>query len=183
MTATTCCGETAFDVLDWARVTRCLVARAVRRRLPLPPDELASLAGLALAKANAYYAADRATCSLRQWAYSQGWRLLLSEVRDEVRRRRRSARAVTFTDLAGPRAEGDLSHASLPALARPHRHDVDVRDLLARLTPAERNIVLLRIEGWTHQQIARRCGVSRETVRLRLSALRAVFRREEIAHA
>ena len=70
-------------------IANYLTAKALRRHIPLPAGEIKSLTGLAVAKAVAYYDSQKATCSLRRWAYSQGWRLLLAEVRNELRSLRR----------------------------------------------------------------------------------------------
>ena len=49
--------------VDWLKVVRCLSARAARHGVPLPKAELDSMAGLAAARARAYYDPARATCS------------------------------------------------------------------------------------------------------------------------
>jgi RNA polymerase sigma factor (sigma-70 family) len=147
----------------WEAVLSTLVARAVRAHVPLPREELQSLSGVALARARDRYDPDRATCSLREWLYSQGWRFLLSEVRNELRRRRQ-IREVTFTDLS---PGGEVPHRA-PAHEEPVAETVCFRALMRSFTTDERMLVRLRLERRTHAEIARLCGLSRETVRVRL---------------
>ncbi|MBL7134840.1 MAG: sigma-70 family RNA polymerase sigma factor [Phycisphaerae bacterium] len=150
-------------------VINTLAARAHRRHLPAPRSELSGLAGLAVTRAAAYYDPDRATCSLREWLFSQGWRLLLSAVRDARRRTQRSVPAVTFTDLAGR----DESACPCPsAAARELRDPADMlADVLDGLAGPDREILVMRLERRTLGDIARRRGLSIEAIRQRLLRL------------
>jgi len=150
-------------------VINTLAARARRRHLPTPPSELPGLAGLAVARAAAYYDPTRATCSLREWLFSQGWRLLLSAVRDARRQAQRSVPAVLFTDLAGR----DGSPCPCPAaVARDVRDPADMlADVLDGLAGGDREILVMRLERRTLGDIARRRGLSIEAIRQRLLRL------------
>ena len=177
MSRTGGCGTDVCGELDWLHVVRCLAARARRRHVPLPRAELGSLAGLAVAKARVYYDPARATCSLRLWIYSQGWRLMLAEIRNEFRRRRRAGRDVTFTDLEGPSASVESGRRSCIQMLLIARRDAAIvaDELTEGLPAADRGIIILRLHHWTLQQIAVKYGVSREAIRLRLVKLRRVM--------
>ena len=170
----------AAEKLNWADVVAQLAGKAVRRHLPLDRDELLSLAGLAAAKANAYYDQARATCSFRQWIYSQGWRLLLSEVRDELRRRRRSPRGIALSELQRACAARGQRAAELlaagPVGAPLWRILASLLEGLV-ICPLDRRIVVLRVQRWTYVQIGRRCGLSGEAVRLRMKKVRLMLER------
>ncbi len=168
--------------LNWQRVVNHLIGKAARRGIRFPRTELQSLAGLAVAKARAYYDDERATCSFREWIYSQGWRLLLSEVRNELRRLARAARQVAFTDLEGASAvtAGQSPGEILPA--RPGQTTITLEILLEGLLPADRAIVVLRVQHWTYKQIGREYGLSGEAIRLRMLRVRQTLARQVCDH-
>ena len=182
MIASTSHSRTRSTAPDWNRLVACLVARAVRRRVPLPRNELVSLAGLAVAKANAYFDPDTMSGPLGRWVYNAGWRLLMFEVRNEFRRRRRAD--VTFTDMTAATDECEFNPvASASQTAALSGRGADVEFLFQGLSAFDRCILALRAQGFTHEQIGRRCGVSRETVRVRLVRLRAVIEQRVRDHA
>ena len=157
---------------DWQQIINHLATKAHRRWPAIARCDITSLAGLALARATAYYDPARATCCLRTWLYAQGWRLLLSEVRGELRRRRRHSRETTLTDLIGAAptlarlawAGGLFSCGEAEGMAR-HR-------LLDGLSLIERRIVTLRAERMTLADIGAACGLSGEAIRQRLMKIR-----------
>lgn len=146
-------------------VMNFLAKKARRRRLPASPEELPGLAGLAVARAAAYYDPDKATCPLREWLFSQGWRLLLSAVRDAARKTKQSVKTVVFTDLS-------LRRESADPCSRPGPDPRDPTDILKEflddLDQGAHGIILMRIGGRTLAEIARKYHVSIETVRQRL---------------
>ena len=160
------------DQVNWLRAVRWLARRARRTGVGLAHEELESLAGLAAAKARAYYDPARATCTFRQWIYYQGWRLLLSEIRDEIRRRKRACRFVPFADLHVRRADGEEGCCFDSLLPCRKSWTTASIALLESLSVDERRIVLLRMGRWTYRQIGRRFHISGEAVRLRLRAVR-----------
>lgn len=170
------CTERPADDIDYLLIVNCLAARAGRCGLPAARCEFEGLAGLAVARAAAYYDPARATCPLRTWLFSQGWRLMISAVRDAVRLRRRSVVAVTFTDLAA-RRRSDAPAQSEPVF-EDHRLPADpegalrLAELLDALSPDDRDLVRMRIERRTLSEIARHYRLSIEAVRQRLLRLR-----------
>ena len=147
-------------------VMNFLARKARRRHLPAPPEELSGLAGLAVARAAAYYDPDKATCTLREWLFSQGWRLLLTAVRDAARKTKQSVKLVAFTDLSVQRELAD----PCPTTPGPDtRSPVDVlKELFDDLDQGAHGILLMRIGGRTLAEIARKYDVSIETVRQHL---------------
>ena len=101
---------------------------------------------------------------LREPAAIYGWARAIA-VREAVRVARKTARAVAaeLTDVPAP---GD------PQLA------ADVRDVLARLTPEHRAVLVLRdLEGLDEQAAGALLAVPAATVRSRLSRARHSFRK------
>lgn len=160
---------------NWLRIVNYLVGRAVEKRMPVARGELRGLAGLAVAKARAYYDPAKATCSLGRWVCRQGWRLLLAEIRDDLRRRSRCVSAVTFTDIEVGMPEGQ---SIAPLLTGRDEGRRQCSALLEGLCRTDREIVLLRVERWTYRQIGLEVGLSRETIRMRLVKVRRVVTRQ-----
>ncbi len=166
MNAIELCPAPETQQVDWLAVVNYLTARARRSGVFFDAGELQSLAGLAAARAKAYWDPDRATCSLKQWAYSQGWRLMLSAIRDELRSRKRSVRHVAFADLADDaRGERHVEPADCDGWS------MSLLVVLDGLSASDRTLVMLRVERWTFRQIGRRFGLSGEAIRLRLGRL------------
>ena len=146
-------------------VMNFLAKKARRRRLPPPPDEFPGLAGLAVARAAAYYDPDRATCTLREWLFSQGWRLLLTAVRDAARQTNQSVKVVAFSDLSIQREPAD----PFPTPAPDPRGAADaLKELFDDLDRGAHGVLLMRIGGRTLAEIARKYNVSIERVRRKL---------------
>lgn len=164
-----------LEGIDYLFIVRCLARKAIRCRLPAPISELEGLANLAVARAGAYYDPAKAVCTLRQWLFKQGWLLLLSAVRDALRKRRLSVRAITFTDLTARRDDGDSAPAEPVFEDRrrpvgPGRSD-QLAGLLAALPESDRGMARMRLGQWTLREIAERYGLSIEAVRQRLRRL------------
>jgi RNA polymerase sigma factor (sigma-70 family) len=102
--------------------------------------------------------------SLREPGAIHGWARAIA-VREAVRVARKTARAVP-AELADVPAQGD------PHLA------ADVRDLLARLTPEHRAVLVLRdLEGLDEHAVGVLLNVPAATVRSRLFRARRSFRK------
>lgn len=172
-------GESAAAV-DWRGVVNYLAHRARRSAMPFDTSELQSMAGLAAARAKAYWDPARATCSFRQWAYSQGWRLMLSEIRDELRRRRRGVREVAFTDLCS--GDDDGRTVDPAQCGGSDQWAMTILVMLEGLSQSDRTIVMLRVERWTFRQIGHRFGMSGEAIRLRLARVRSAMSPRECKH-
>lgn len=170
----------ALDAKDWRKLVGALSSLAVRRHIPVSRRELRSLAGLAVVKARNYYDPARATCTLRQWLYLQGWRLLLSEIRNELCRRRKWSRNVTFTDLGGARRDPGSGKVAETFPAAPDTLASQLFELLEGLPASDRNMIVLRVRRWTYEQIGVKYGLSREAVRLRMVRVRKVLRRRAV---
>ena len=146
-------------------VMNFLTKKARLRHLPAAPDELPGLAGLAVARAAAYYDPDKATCTLREWLFSQGWRLLLTAVRDAARKTKQSVRMAAFSDLSMQRELANPSSTPGPDPRSP----VDIlTELFDDIDRGAHGILLMRIGGRTLAEIARKYNVSIETVRQKL---------------
>jgi len=115
----------------------------------------------------ALFAIFRGLGQLREPAALFGWVRAIA-VREAVRVARRSQTGRTVT--------GAL--ADLPALGDPQLA-TDVRDVLARLAPEHRAVLVLRdLEGLDEQAAAAMLKVPRGTVKSRLSRARRSFRKE-----
>ena len=112
----------------------------------------------------ALIAVFRGLKGLRDPAALFGWARAIT-VREAVRVARRAARE-------RPAELADLPAADDPMLA------VDVRDVLERLTPEHRAILMLRdLEGFDERSVADALGTSVGTVKSRLSRARDNFRK------
>ncbi|MCD6364242.1 MAG: hypothetical protein J7M14_00025 [Planctomycetes bacterium] len=160
---------------DWLRIVNYLVGRAGEIHVPLARCELRSLAGLAVAKARAYYDPAKASYPLGRWVCKQGWRLLLAEIRNELRRRRRSVAATTFTDVEAGMPQGQSLSRLLKG--RDEGPPGQCSALLEGLCRSDCEIVLLRVEKWTYRQIGLELGLSGEAIRLRLVKVRRLLTR------
>ena len=49
---------------------------------------------------------------------------------------------------------------------------MDVECAMARLTPRQREVLLLTVMGWTQEEIAEELGIARETVKTHLARAR-----------
>jgi len=113
----------------------------------------------------ALIAVFRGLKGLRDPAALFGWARAIA-VREAVRVARRAARE-------RPAALADLPAPDDPMLA------VDVRDVLERLTPEHRAILMLRdLEGFDERSVADALGTPVGTVKSRLSRARDNFRKE-----
>ena len=182
MTPTCLTAAKADSSPNWMRIVNYLTRDASSRRGLLAMDELRGLAGLAVAKARANYRPDKAKCCLRRWVYRWGKQLLSAEIRNELARRRRSAPAVTFTDLGGTSASGVADSCPearfVCGRAQPHQR-IELAEMLQEFSPISRHIVLLRAQHWTLGQIGRQVGLTGEAVRLRLVRIGVMLKRRK----
>ncbi|PJN10775.1 RNA polymerase subunit sigma-24 [Streptomyces sp. CB01635] len=112
----------------------------------------------------ALVAVFRSLRSLKDPAAVRGWVRTIA-VREAVRMARRSARAVP-ADLSTLPARGD------------HQLAANIRDVLDRLSPEHRAVLVLRdVEGLDERAAAELLGVRVGTVKSRLSRARDTFRK------
>jgi hypothetical protein len=159
---------------NWARIANHLARKALRTRVPLPHREVFSLAGLAVAMSKDYYDPSLATCDMGVWLCGCGWRVLLTLIRDELRRRRREVPAITFTDLAGratSQARRNMAGYELESALARRDATADMADWLESLRPEERGLARMRAGGWTLEEIADVCAQTTDWVRWRLKRM------------
>ena len=102
--------------------------------------------------------------SLKDPAALYGWVRTIA-IREAVRAAGGPAGTVPLGDVAPERGDTEMAD--------------DVREVLARLTPDQRAILVLRdLHGFDEVEAARVLGVARGTVKSRLHRARAVFRKE-----
>jgi RNA polymerase sigma-70 factor (ECF subfamily) len=111
----------------------------------------------------------RAEASERTWLYRIAHNVALTSM---TKQRRQNGRERPIEALSGdPVAEDDLRHRAL-------------LEAVQQLNPAERNIVLLYLEGLSGREIAEVTGLSVDNIGVRLSRVRQkltlVLRRKEI---
>jgi len=99
----------------------------------------------------------RAEASERTWVYRIAHNVALTSL---TKRRRQESREQPIETLSGdPVAEDDLRHRALV-------------EAVQQLKPAERNIVLLYLEGLSGREIAEVTGLSVDNIGVRLSRIR-----------
>ncbi len=152
-----------------AREYRELLA-FVRRRVgsPAQAEEITQEVYASMAASLAASASSASAPRTLGWLYTVARRRIV----DEARRHRRQAAAPLELVPASDPAYG-------PLVAR------SIGDALARLTPAQRDVVVLRLlRGVSFAEIARRLGVSEEAARMRflrgLEQLRAELEQEGV---
>lgn len=111
-------------------------------------------------------AAQRPIASARSWLYAVALNLLRDEARRDARRERRLV-LVKGDDDAVP-------HAADAAIEQEER-EARVRAALDRLTPRDREVLLLRAEGLDYDEIADATGLARGAVGTTLSRARRRF--------
>ena len=158
--------------VDWLRIVRHLVRKALARRVGLPREELLSLAGLAVAQARARFDASRCRCSIGVWACGTGWLRLRSLIRDQRLQVRR--RGICMSDYLRNAPPGRRHECDLAPLVADAAWSLEP-DWLDRLDPPDRQILRMRADGYTLSQIARHLGRTADAVRWRLTQLRSTL--------
>lgn len=155
--------------VNWLRIVRHLVRKALARRAGLPRDELMSLAGLAVAQARSRYDASRCRCGIGVWACGTAWLRLRSLIRDERRQLRR--RGICMSDYLHSEPASRLDECEPADPAADTAPSIEP-DWLDRLDDLDRRILRMRADGCTLSQVARRLGRTADAVRWRLRQIR-----------
>jgi RNA polymerase sigma-70 factor (ECF subfamily) len=118
-----------------------------------------------------FVAVLRALPGLREPAAVRGWVRRIA-VREAIRVARRARRTPPID------AEDPLSPAPVPTPAVDVATVLDVRAVLAGLTPEHRAILVMRdLAGWSEQDVADALAIAPGTAKSRLSRARAEFQR------
>ena len=163
---------------NWERIANHLARKARVRHIPLPWDEIHSLAGLAVAMVRVSFDPAKAKLPIGVWTCFCGWLQLLTLIRNELSRRRREPQAVCFTDLE-PRQDDQERGSLLDWLSQfiswpKAQRDVEIDpDWLEWLLPVDRKIVGMRRDGWTPAEVAQALGQSQSWVRSRVKGIQA----------
>jgi RNA polymerase sigma-70 factor (ECF subfamily) len=119
----------------------------------------------------------RAASQARSWLYRVATTRALNELRERVRRERREGLAARL--LATERLDRNDPAEQLEAL----QTQQTVRRVLARLTPAKAQILMLRYAGLSYRELAIALGVSPTSVGTSLARAERAFRKEYERHA